>query len=262
MYNETIVLKEHIQLTDKLFIARFESSQLYKDIKPGQFIHMLIPGMPDHPLRRPFSVYKVHESEKTFDILYQVVGEGTLHFSRILPSDSSACEFEAIGPLGNTWTLPDPGSRALIVAGGVGAAPLLMHAEALSNRGYAVDAVLGAQRACDLVAFDDYASLDGAEVFCATDDGSKGHKGFCTIPAAELIAARSYDYCACCGPEPLMRAIASMAKEAGIYCEVSLEKRMGCGIGVCLTCVIDTAQGKKRSCADGPIFDVRELLWT
>ena len=127
--------------------------------------------------------------------------------------------------------------------------------------------MLGAQTRDALVARGRYGDLLGCEPCCATDDGSYGRAGFCTSLVEERIAQGGiakpglYDYVAVCGPEPLMKIVAGMAHGAGVPCEVSMEKRMACGIGACLSCVVDTTSGKKRSCVDGPIFDAEEVVW-
>jgi dihydroorotate dehydrogenase electron transfer subunit len=95
-----------------------------------------------------------------------------------------------------------------------------------------------------------------------TDDGSVGRKGFTTDIARELLATGGFDYLATCGPEPMQRILADLAYAAGTPCEVSLERRMACGIGACLSCVVDTTEGKKRACVNGPVFDAREVLWS
>ncbi len=106
----------------------------------------------------------------------------------------------------------------------------------------------------------------GGDPRCSTDDGSFGYKGFCTPLVEEAIteaeeAGAPFDYIACCGPEPLMKLVANLTANTQAYCEVSLEKRMACGIGVCLSCVVDTIHGKRRACVDGPVFPAKEVIW-
>ena len=189
-------------------------------------------------------------------VLYQVVGAGT----EVLGTAEPGAQTSLIGPIGNTWSLHE-GARVLLVGGGVGAAPLFMLAQQLSDSGAEFRVVLGAQTKEMLVAYDDYCALDGASVVAATDDGSFGHAGFCTQPAQEAIQSGQFDYVATCGPDPLIRIVAGMAAEAGLPCQVSLERRMACGVGACLSCVVDTKAGKKRCCVDGPIFDAEEVVW-
>ena len=126
--------------------------------------------------------------------------------------------------------------------------------------------VLGAQTEAALTCRGRYEALLDEPPRCATDDGSFGREGFCTSLVAEALAEAAeagepYDYLAVCGPEPLMKIVAGMAAEAGVPCEVSMEKRMACGVGACLSCVVDTVGGKQRACVDGPVFDARKVVW-
>lgn len=267
LLNERARIVTNEQVGPRLHLMRLESPQIAQGIKPGQFVHMKVPGNESHVLRRPFSIYASNVQEGIVDILYQEVGSLT----RIMPGIKSG-EVEMIGPVGNTWAGPArfaDGSctHALIVGGGVGAAPLFMLTEQLVGSGCPTDVVLGAQTKDALVTLDRYTRLLGREPIVATDDGSYGHAGFCTGPVEErlregcLADGKSYDYLAVCGPEPLMRIVARIAADAGVPCQVSMEKRMACGVGACLSCVVDTTNGKKRSCVDGPVFDANEVVW-
>ena len=172
---------------------------------------------------------------------------------------------ELIGPVGCRWQAPVGTQRALLVGGGVGAAPLFMLCQELVGSGVHVDVVLGAQTADALVCLKRYEQLLSRDVRVATDDGTLGREGFCTSLVEEALAAgvdgKPYQYVACCGPEPLMKIVAGQAAGAGVPCQISLEKRMACGVGACLSCVVDTVDGKKRSCVDGPVFDAEKVVW-
>ena len=267
--NETAYVVDNVQRFDKLFLMTLEAPYISKNVAPGQFVQMRIPGMEGHILRRPFSVYDADPDRGTIDILYQTVGYGSSHMAELKAlGDKSAVE--VIGPIGKSWsaaswTADEPNNHALLVGGGVGSAPLFMLTKHLISIGASVDVVLGAQTKDALVTCDRYTALLGCEPFCATDDGSYGRPGFATSLVEERLANGStidglqYDYVAVCGPPPLMRIVSSMAAEKDIYCEVSLERRMACGIGACLSCVCDTDEGKKRVCVDGPIFDARKV---
>ena len=251
----------------RLHVLVLESPEIARRIKPGQFIHIKIPGRGENILRRPFSVYSSNKEAGTIDVLYQEVGSLTTYMPTL---DTGS--MEVIGPIGATWSGVQRfeegiATHALLVGGGVGSAPLFMLAESLKKHGCPVDVVLGAQTRDALVARERYEDLLGSEPCCATDDGSYGRAGFCTSLVEERLNDGSlsdgapYDYLAVCGPEPLMKIVASMAHRAQVPCEVSLEKRMACGIGACLSCVVDTKAGKRRSCVDGPIFDAEEVVW-
>lgn len=260
LVNERARIIANEQVGPRLHVMTLESPRIAGAILPGQFAHMKLPGLDAHILRRPFSVYARDAQAGTLDILYQEVGSVT----RLMPGIRQG-EAELIGPVGNTWNADC--ERALLVGGGVGAAPLFMLAEALAARGIPFDVVLGAQTESALVARQRYRDLIGDEPCCATDDGSYGRAGFCTSLVEERLAGgcladgKPYDFMAVCGPEPLMRIVAGMGAAAGVRTQVSMEKRMACGVGACLSCVVDTVSGKRRSCVDGPIFEADEVVW-
>lgn len=249
-----------------LFLMTLASPRIAASIAPGQFVHMRVPGMEAHILRRPFSVYARDESAGTLEVLYQAVGFGSEHMAKLEPGVATREDAELIGPVGRTWQPPADARRALLVGGGVGAAPLFMLCEQLVEGSVRVDVVLGAQTASALTCRARYEALLGAPARCATDDGTFGRAGFCTSLVDEALeqadaAGDPYQYIAVCGPEPLMKLVVAAAARVGVPCEVSLERRMACGVGACLSCVVDTADGKKRACVDGPVFDAQEVVW-
>ncbi|WP_261429033.1 dihydroorotate dehydrogenase electron transfer subunit [Berryella wangjianweii] len=270
--NEHARLLANERLSERLCLMEVEAPICARGIEPGQFVHMRFPDMGAHLLRRPFSVYTADREAGTMTVLYQLVGEGTAFMAELRPAASPTVE--AIGPVGRAWSaavLPsaDEGGRKsfLLVGGGVGAAPLHLLAERLVSRGHAVDVVLGAQTASALVTRERYEALLGRAPFCATDDGTFGARGFCTGLVSERLDAgcsvdgSPYAQVCVCGPEPLMRIVADRARATSVPCEVSLERRMACGVGACLSCVVDTPAGKRRACVDGPVFDAQEVIW-
>ena len=259
--DEACTVVSNDQVGPGLHLMRLESPSIARSLAPGQFVHMKVPGMEGHILRRPFSVYRCDPEAGCLEIIYQVVGFGTQHMTGLELGAKAAL----IGPVGRGWQVPEGARSALLVGGGVGAAPLYMFAQQLCSQGVQVQVVLGAQTKDALVTYDDYCALEGSAVLPATDDGSFGHAGFCTQPAQEALDAAAadggLDFVACCGPEPLMRIVAGMCRDAHVPCQVSMERRMACGVGACLSCVVETTQGKKRSCVDGPVFDALEVVW-
>ena len=224
-------------------------------IEPGQFVHLRVGSGTDTILRRPFSVHRA--LGERIEILYQILGTGTLRMAEKPVGDTT---MDVVGPLGHGWEIPAGATHALLVAGGLGAAPLGMLAERLAKRGVAVSVAQGAPTAARLVArelFEDVARV----VEVATDDGSAGESGFVTGPVARLLARERFDVAYTCGPEAMQRIVASMLAEAGVPCQVSLERLMACGIGACLSCVVSTRGGLKRACVDGPVFDEAEVVW-
>lgn len=262
LVNEKAPVLANRQVGPNLFLMEVRAPQIAASALPGQFVHVRVPGMEAHILRRPLGIYSCDAQAGSFDMLYQVVGFGTDRMTALAPG----AEVEAIGPIGRGWAVPEGARRALVVGGGVGAAPLYMLTEQLVSRGVDVTAVLGSQTSAMLVFNERYEQALGCAPLCSTDDGSFGHAGFCTPLVESALAeaaeeGRPFDYVACCGPEPLMRLVAAMAAEAGVPCQVSMEKRMACGVGACLSCVVDTVGGKCRACVDGPVFDAQEVVW-
>ncbi len=225
------------------------------DVRPGQFVHLRVAAGSDIILRRPFSVHRAHGD--SIEILYQVLGEGTLRLAEKPAGDES---MDLIGPLGHGWQAGEGIAHALIVTGGLGAAPLGMLAEQLAERGVAVSVAMGAPTAERLVARSLYERV-ARRVEVATDDGSAGERGFVTAISERLLAAESFDTVYCCGPEAMQRIVATQAAAHAVPCQVSLERLMACGIGACLSCVVTTRDGLRRACVDGPVFAAEEVVW-
>lgn len=263
MENEPSIVISNSKCGIDLYEMVLRAPQISSAAKPAQFVHVELPTMQANILRRPFSLLDVDSQMGTVSILYQVVGEGTYEMSKWQPGYLTTM----IGPVGNSWSCPDGAKHALLIGGGVGSAPLFMLYKQLIEQEIEVDVVLGASTKDAHVCHSKYSGVAGISPFCATDDGSFGTQGFCTVCVEALLEEVAneqrdpYDYAAICGPKPMMRAAAKLTSNAKIPTQVSLEKRMACGIGACLSCVCDTTDGKKRVCVDGPVFNVEELGW-
>lgn len=217
---------------------------------PGQFcmLQANVSGF-DPLLKRPISIADVSVGRMSF--AYKVVGRGTQIMTTFQPGQT----IDLLGPLGTGFTLqPEP---AVLIGGGVGIAPLLLLARCLVEQGTSVTVLLGAAVDVDLVLRQEFEALP-VDLRVATLDGSAGAQGFVTslIAGKELAGKAVY----CCGPDPMMRAIAPIAHQHGAAsCQLSLEAHMACGIGVCLGCVVDTFDAentvsRQRVCKDGPVF--------
>lgn len=219
---------------------------------PGQFVEVLVPRAPHTMLRRPISVNFVSADNRQLTLLVRVAGEGT----EVLASMTAGQQLKVLLPLGRGFTV-DPAKRVLLVGGGVGVAPLLYMSEQLQKAGGHAHVLLGARTEEMLLQRDRFEQY--ATVHLATDDGSCGHHGVVTTHPAMLEG--DYDLICCCGPEPMMKAVARVARERGIDCEVSLENLMACGLGACLCCVQKTTSGHRCVCTEGPVFNTAELEW-
>ena len=249
------------QIAEGIYHLSVQAPRIAATSRPGQFVQIKVASEPPVQfLRMPFAVFDVDESAGSVDVCYQVVGEGTEQLSHVVIGD----EVDFVGPIGNGWHIPDGTRRALLACGGVGAPALKLLADELAAKGTQVDVVIGAQTAKRLACteqFEDSTRASGGALHVATDDGSAGVKGFVNAITDELLATRAYDYVAVCGPPLMERSVALPAIEPGVTCEVSMERLMACGVGACLGCVVETRDGLKRCCVDGPVFDASEVIW-
>ena len=234
-------------------LVRLCSEQPLPNIAPGQFVQVRVDGSPTTYLRRPISIHDVDFQRNEIALLVQQVGEGTRHLAATKVDDIINMVF----PLGNGFTLPEKGENVLLVGGGIGIAPLYYFAKVLVEKGIQPVLLLGGKSQSDLIRLEDYRQL--GETFLTTEDGSLGEKGFVTMHS--VWQKQSFDKIYVCGPKPMMKAVAKLAAEKDIWCEVSLENLMACGLGACLCCVEDTVDGNVCVCKEGPVFNTRRLKW-
>lgn len=212
----------------------------------GEFVHLDIPG---YYLRRPFSVCET--GPDGFTVLYKTVGEGT----RTLATLAEGTPLSVLTGLGKGFDAGACRENALLVGGGLGAAPLYLLAKELREQGKNVTVILGFNKADEIVLKEEFEALCQA-VAITTLDGSVGIKGFVTDALKALQPA--YDYFYTCGPMVMMKAVCAQLEGSG---EASLEERMGCGAGFCYGCSIHTTRGPRRVCKDGPVFKKEDILW-
>lgn len=252
---ERVIVVSNERVTAGVGLLTLQAPRCAASILPGQFVHLRIEKGSEFILRRPFSVHRSHGER--IEILYQVLGTGTRRLAEKQAGDDT---MDIVGPLGNGWQVREGMAHALLVCGGLGAAPLGMLAGQLSEKGVAVVVAQGAPSADRLVARDHFESV-ARRVEVSTDDGSAGERGLVTLLTERLLREESFDAVFCCGPEVMERAVARQASGAGVHCQVSLERLMACGIGACLSCIVTTTSGQKRACVDGPVFDAEEVRW-
>lgn len=243
------------EIAERVWVIALVAPQTASTCKPGQFVHIRLYNNDAEILRLPFSVYGIIREHGAIEVMYQILGNGTRRLASLTAGDS--CDL--IGPIGNTWCIPEDARRALLVSGGLGAAPLAMLSEKLVQRNVTCDFAMGAPTSNRLVGRDRLGRY--GTVMVATDDGSEGVKGFVTQISSQLLDQNRYDMVCTCGPEPMELIVASQADAAQVYCQVSLERMMACGVGACLGCVVRTSAGLQRVCVDGPIFDASEVIW-
>jgi dihydroorotate dehydrogenase electron transfer subunit len=276
MYDEIVAVTENRPLTGGHFLLSVKSPRQAKAIRPGQFAMLRLLGRADVLLRRPMSIYDVKPSNgrraggkpETLQFLYKIVGRGTKLMAELKPGDPIG----VLAPLGHGFFeeeyLPqaEAADEILHVAGGIGIAALLLPARDLAKRGWEQRLFFGGRCKADLVGVEDFRPLVRG-IALATEDGSRGHRGFVTRPLAEYLARPSKKkfLLMVCGPWAMLEASVALAREYGHPCLVSMENRMGCGLGVCLGCCIrveGTGHGTyQRVCTEGPVFWADKVIW-
>jgi dihydroorotate dehydrogenase electron transfer subunit len=210
-------------------------------------------------LRRPLSVHKLGgKASNRVELLYEVVGAGT----RILSLKKAGEQVDIIGPLGNGFSVEAQAKKTsiVLVAGGIGVAPLVFLAQRL--KGFKVTALIGARTRSQILCAEDLKKL-GCDVRIATDDGTYGFRGRVTGLLEKFLAgaADKKHVLYGCGPKPMLKAITDLSRRHGLPAQISLESHMACGIGACLGCVVQTRRGYERVCKEGPVFDAGDLIW-
>jgi dihydroorotate dehydrogenase electron transfer subunit len=247
-----IVKNIHLHNMYSLLILSTNDSSVLPEIKPGQFVQIEIPNSKSTFLRRPISVNFVDYTNNQLWLLVRRAGDGTAALID-LPENGI---LNVLLPLGNGFSMPQDKRNILLVGGGVGVAPLLYFGKILKDNGFEPNFLLGAKTKDDLLLVDEFSKY--GKVYLSTDDGSVGEPGVVT---QNSIFNSDIDAVYCCGPQPMMKAVASIAKSRNIDCEVSLENMMACGLGACLCCVEKTVKGNVCVCTEGPVFNINQLTW-
>ena len=231
----------------------FEHPRMAELAKPGQFVHVVCGAK---TLRRPISICGIDAAAGTIRMVYQVRGEGTQWLSLIRPGD----ELDILGPLGHGFERTDA-EPVIFIGGGIGVPPLLEAAKCYDGR---AEAILGFRGTESAILLDDF-SAACKTVAVATDDGSMGHHGFVTDILKQRLADGPCGLICACGPLPMLKLVAGLAQECDVPCQVSMEQRMGCGVGACLVCSCKTKLGKDERyvqvCQYGPVMDAKEVVW-
>lgn len=248
MKQEGAIVISNGEVVPGVHLVWLKASQIVSEAKPGQFVMVRCGG--DSLLPRPLSIHQC-DGDK-IALLFNVVGRGTEWLSRRQTGDTTGM----FGPLGNGFSLSPDSKNLLLVAGGMGIAPLYFFAEETAKKGCSVKLLCGTAVRNWYVAS---LSTPGIELTTATEDGSAGHHGMVTDLLADYIDWA--DQLFACGPLPMYRTMAQIPELADRPVQVSLEVMMGCGRGLCYGCTIKTRQGLKKVCQDGPVFDLRDIIW-
>lgn len=245
---------QNIRLDRRHFILELLAPETLPLMLPGQFAQVRVEDSPATFLRRPFSIHSIDIAVNTFRLLIQIKGEGTRHLSLLHSGD----RINVIYPLGKSFSLPTV-KDVLIIGGGCGVAPLLFLSQFLNQNCIRPVIIIGFRTKEEVSELDEYSKY--GDVFVTTDDGTYGEPGLVVdhpiLQREKLLFKKIY----CCGPDAMMKAVASLADMHNISCEVSLENTMACGFGVCLCCITATDKGNERVCLEGPVFNAKRLKW-
>jgi len=257
-------LLDRRELTPTSFRLRFALAQEMARPLPGQFV-MIRPEHGENPFwRRAFSVsgFDTRDGRNVLELMIKAVGPGTALWRRLPPGTP----VEVLGPLGNGFSIDRAEGSIALVSGGIGLPPLAYAVPDLQRRGCRCDLFLGAASAAELIDREGCRRLvaaTGGRVIPATDDGSAGEAGLVTeVLERRLAAGERYDTVLACGPMPMLRALAAVTERWSIRAEFALEERMACGVGVCLGCILPTADGGHlRVCREGPVVEPARIDW-
>jgi dihydroorotate dehydrogenase electron transfer subunit len=255
---ESQVLSVEPIMGDAVLLTVSAPPAVLSHLLPGQFFNIVtrFAGSWDPLLRRPYSVYRADRDASALTFLVRPFGRGSAWLAERLPGERVGM----LGPLGNSFTIPDRAQRLLMIGGGVGVAPLVMLSDEAVLDKLDVVFIMGAADESGLLAASELS--DRVEYVVATDDGSRGHRGLATevvrdfVPWADQIFA--------CGPEPMYRTLRSVVEPLRVNrrpsIQISMERGMACGLGACLGCVVETNHGMIASCVKGPVFDLDEVI--
>jgi len=235
--------------------------EIAKQACPGQFITVKFQDDRLAFLRRPFSIHKI--SGANVEVLYEVLGPGSKIFSTVKVGEY----LDVLGPLGNGFSSVLRTRYSVLVAGGMGVAPLIFLAEKLAevkskNSKFKSIVLVGAKTKSQILCEKEFQRL-GFSVKIATDDGSRGFKGYVPELLDKELSTMNHELSTiyACGPRPMLKEISRLTLSYNINAQISLEEHMACGIGACLGCVVNTKKGLKRVCKEGPVFPAKEIIW-
>jgi dihydroorotate dehydrogenase electron transfer subunit len=255
--NEECIVISNQEIAHNIFELTLKGELVQQMNEPGQFVHLKVSDSVDPLLRRPISIAKIDQANDMFTMIFRAEGNGT----KLLAQKKVGDVVDVLGPLGNGFPVEEAkaGSTALLVGGGIGVPPLYELSLRLKMRNVNVIHVLGFATKDAVFYEQKFAEL--GETFIVTVDGTHGEKGFVT----DVISAQnlSFETLYTCGPTPMLRALETAYPEKNVY--LSLEERMGCGIGACFACVCRTQEDPtgytyKKVCTDGPVFKGGEVL--
>jgi dihydroorotate dehydrogenase electron transfer subunit len=244
----TVVANEEIM--PGVYLIRLDCPDIASSARPGRFVMVRCEGI-EYQLRRPLSIHRLEENE--LSLLFSVVGRGTRWLARCQAGD----RLDLLGALGNGFIIHPDSQDLLLAAGGIGIAPLAFMAGEAIKKGKRVTLLLGASAAGQL--YPSKLLPAGVRLVTITEDGSEGERGLITDILPDF--SDGADQLFACGPLAMYQTMARMAELKDKAVQVSLEVRMGCGLGICYACTVKTKNGLRQTCKDGPVFELDEVLW-
>jgi dihydroorotate dehydrogenase electron transfer subunit len=239
------------EITDGVYLIWLDCPQIAPEAQPGQFVMVRCGEGMEYQLRRPFSIHQ-RDGER-LALLLSVVGRGTHWLSQCQDGD----ELDLLGALGNGYKIYPSSHNLLLIAGGIGIAPLVFLAQQALSQGSSVTLLLGAPTASQL--YPGHLLPSEVRLVTATEDGSGGEKGMITDLLPDFTGGA--DQIFSCGPLSMYKTMAKQKLVTTKPVQISLEVRMGCGLGICYSCTVKTKKGLRQVCQDGPIFDLDDVLW-
>ena len=250
MKDYSLVIKNNIEIAQKVFRMKLQSQEKLPQFLGGQFLHLEVPN---RILRRPLGILKIDNN--IIDIVYAVVGEGTFELSQL----KERTTLKAMLPLGNGFILPHNYKRVALLGGGLGTVPLLPVINTYNDIEFY--SYMGFRSKDNVILYDEFYQHSKHTVY-ATEDGSFGGKGYALDYLKKDMSSIKFDAVLICGPIPMMKAVQKADLKVPVF--VSLEERMGCGVGACLVCTCKIKKGNElenlRVCADGPVFLLDEVV--
>lgn len=268
MLSKDAVITSNTNLFGDYYLLEVSAKGIGLNARPGQFFMLKVGAGTDPLLRRPFGLHKI-VSPDSIKMLYRAAGYGTKLLTKMVKGDA----LNILGPLGNGFKVEKDTNHALIVAGGIGVAPMVALAEEIKRTRPDIHAAcfIGGRGKDDILGVNEFRKL-GLRVYVSTEDGSLPKKGYVTDPLEQYMSrfeAKGFGGWAIysCGPTPMLRSVAAVAARHGIKNFASLEANMACGIGACMGCVVSVqdkehgSQVYKKVCEDGPVFDAEDVVW-
>ena len=256
------VVAERRMIAEDHVLLSISAGEIFQSSSPGQFVMIRVTDTESPFLSRPISIYALSREDGTavIDLMVRVVGRGTSFLSRLKAGD----RVDLLGPLGNGFSILPDRSQIVLIAGGIGIAPISFLADGYSHiKTGEVTCYFGARSESVLVGLD-RVNKACSRIILSTEDGSRGYRGFITdLFERDLNKYNREDTVIyACGPSPMLMKIQALLKKESMICQVSVEERMACGVGACLGCAVRMKSGEyRRVCHEGPVFNIEELAF-